>query len=72
VPQAWHAVTVLFQGIKAHITKHEMVLGTGQMLQLDASQSQDPDRSPGTLQVMYINKYKMLNKIRYCKWLGLL
>jgi len=56
VSQAWHAVTVLSQGIKARITKYEMVLGTGQMLQLDASPSQDLDRSPGTLQVMHMSK----------------
>jgi hypothetical protein len=67
VPQAWHAVTVLFQGIEARITKHEMVMGTGQMLQLDASQSQDLDRSPGTLQVMHTSKYKKLKKIEYFK-----
>jgi hypothetical protein len=52
VLQAWYPVTVLSQGIKARITKQEMVLGTGQMLQLDASQSQDLDRSQGTLQVL--------------------
>lgn len=70
--QAWHAVTVLFQGIKVYITKYEMVLGTGQMLQLDASQSQDLDRSPGTLQVTRISKYRDLKNVRYCKGLGLL
>jgi hypothetical protein len=72
VSQAWLAVTVLLQGIKAHITKYEMVLGTGQMLQLDASQSQDLDKSPGTLQVICISKYTELKKIRYRKGLGLL
>lgn len=70
--QAWHAVTVLLQGIKARITKYEMVLGTGQMLQLDASQSQDLDRSPGTLQVVHMSKCTKLKKIRYHKRLGLL
>lgn len=67
--QAWHAVTVLSQGIKARITKYEMVLGTGQMLQLDASPSQDLDRSPGTLQVMHMSKYTELKKIRYYRGL---
>jgi hypothetical protein len=57
VLQAWHAVVVLFQGIKACITKQEMVLGTGQMVQLDASQSQDLDRAPGALQVIHLYKY---------------
>lgn len=70
--QAWHAVTVLLQGIKAHIIKYEMVLGTGQMLQLDASPSQDLDKSPGTLQVMRMSKYTELKKVRYCRRLGLL
>jgi hypothetical protein len=72
VSQAWHVVTVLLQGIEARITKHEMVLGTGQMLQLDASQSQDLDRSPGTLQVTHMRKRAELKKIRYLKGLGLL
>lgn len=63
--QARHAVTVLLQGIEARITKYEMVLGTGQMLQLDASQSQDLDRSPGTLQVTHMSKYTELKKIGY-------
>jgi len=65
-------VTVLLQGIKARITKYEMVLGTGQTLQLDASQSQDLDRSSGTLQVTHMSKYSELKKIRYHKGLGLL
>jgi hypothetical protein len=56
VLQAWHVVVVLFQGIKAVITKKEMVIGTGQMLQLDASQSQDLDRVPGVLQVIFSYK----------------
>jgi hypothetical protein len=45
-------MAVLSQGIRAYITKKEMVVGTGQMLELDASQSQDLDRAPGTLQVI--------------------
>jgi hypothetical protein len=57
VLQAWHAMAVLFQGIKAVIIKQEMVLGTGQILQLDASQSQDLDRTPGVLQVICPYKY---------------
>ena len=63
--QAWHAVKVLLQGIKARIMKVEMVLGTGQMLQLDASQSQDLDGSPGALQVTHTCKFKKLKKIAY-------
>ncbi|XP_023723547.1 uncharacterized protein LOC111873237 isoform X4 [Cryptotermes secundus] len=50
---AWHAMVVLFQGIRARIIKHEMVLGTGQMLQLDASQSEDLDGTPGVLQFLW-------------------
>jgi hypothetical protein len=50
-------MVVLFQGIKAHIIKQEMVLGTGQMLQLDASHSQDLDRTPGFLKVICPDKY---------------
>jgi hypothetical protein len=55
--QAWHSMVVLFQGIKARIIKQEMVLGTGQMLQVDASQSEDMDGTPGVLQVICPYKY---------------
>ena len=45
-------MNVQSQGIKAQITQQEVVLGTGQALQLDASQSKDEDMTPGFLQVI--------------------
>jgi hypothetical protein len=46
-------VEVLARGIKACIIKQEVVMGMGEMLQLDASQSQDLDRTAETLQLLY-------------------
>ncbi|KAJ9573568.1 hypothetical protein L9F63_009053, partial [Diploptera punctata] len=47
---AWLAVSVQSQGLKARISQQEVVVGTGQALQLDASQSKDEDMKPGNLQ----------------------